>query len=199
MPAPDGAPRLFSSDLRFRNFMALAVHGPLLLREPRRISGTMGLELESRQMAQFGRGAVVRVWDTDLGPAIMLDPDYPLYPSLRRLLVTLEQTYPLPAFVPTFEAPKPPPRRTWRGDHFALFGGIIPTSILTSIGVHGWTFEALCNTIIDHNRWNIKKSMRWLEDEGVIQGDRPQGPGSNVRVPRTSRPGPNSRRCCALT
>jgi hypothetical protein len=166
-----------------RNFIALAVHGPLLLRELRRITGADHMFLEDRWIAQFGRGAVVRVWDTDLGPAVMLDPDYPVHLPFRRFLVALERVYPLPVYVPEFQAPKPLPRRTWRGDRHALFGSIIPTMILTSIGVHGWTFEALCvEATTGHHRENIKNSMRRLEDEGVLQGSRPRGPGFNVRV-----------------
>jgi hypothetical protein len=115
----------------------------------------------------------------------MLDPDYPVALPLKRLLVALERTYPLPLYVPEYDAPKSPPRRPWHGDRNALFGGIIPTTILTSIGVHGWTFEALCVAIcIGHDWWNIKKSMRRLEDEGVLQGDRRRCPGMNVRTVR---------------
>lgn len=181
-PANDGAPRLFGTDARLRNLMALAVHGPLLYRELRRIVGAGHLKLENRKVAVFGRGALVRTWETDVGPALTLDPDHPVHLSLRRLLVALERVYPLPPYVPEYEAPAPPPRRKWGGDRHALFGDIIPTSILTSIGVHGWTFEALCCAVINHDRWNIKKSMRRLEDEGVLQGDRPRGPGFKTRV-----------------
>jgi hypothetical protein len=182
MPATDGAPRLFATDARLRNFMALAKHGPLLVRELRRITGAGHLTLESYNVAQFGRGGVVRQWDTDQGPAVMLDRDHPLHLPLRRLLVALERVYPLPPFVARFKAPKPPPRRSWVGDRHALFGDIIPTMILTSIGVHGWTSEVLCDAVIHHDRLNIKRSMRRLEDEGVLQGHRPRGPGFNTRV-----------------
>jgi hypothetical protein len=67
--AADGAPRLFGTDVRLRNLMALAKHGPLLRRELRRITGTGHLHLEDRNEAPFRRGALVRVWETDLGPA----------------------------------------------------------------------------------------------------------------------------------
>lgn len=184
-PSKDGAARLFGTDARLRNLMALAVHDPLMLRELRRITGANHMTLESRKVAQFGRGELVRVWKTDDGPAIMLDPAYPLARPLQRLLVALERAYPLPLYVPEFDAPEPPPRRPWHGDRNALFGGIIPTTILTSIGVHGWTFEALCVAVcIGHDRWNIKKAMRRLEDEGVLQGGRPRGPGMDVRTVR---------------
>jgi hypothetical protein len=33
-----------------------------------------------------------------------------------------------------------------------------------------------------HDRFNVKKAMRRLEDEGVLQGDRPRGPGFKTRV-----------------
>jgi hypothetical protein len=181
-PANDGAPRLFGTDARLRNLMALAKHGPLLMHELRRITGAGHLRLERRDHAQFGRGGVVRSWKTEHGAAVMLDPDHPVHLPLRRLLVALERVYPLRPYVPEYEAPAPPPCRKWVGDRHALFGDIIPTSILTSIGVHGWTFEALCCALINHDRWNIKKSMRRLEDEGVLQGDRPRGPGFNARV-----------------
>lgn len=179
----DGAPRLFATDIRLRNFMALAIHGPMLLRELRTIIGTPHLRTETERLAQFGRGAIIRLWETELGTAIMLDPDYPLYLPLRNLLMKMHEKYPLPAFVPRFEAPKAPASHEWVGDRHALFGSTIPTTILTSIGVHGWTFEALCvNVCTGHDRWNIKRSMQRLEAEGVIQGDRPRSPGFNTRV-----------------
>jgi hypothetical protein len=54
---------------------------------------------------------------------------------------------------------------------------------LTSVGVHGWTFEALCCELaLGHDRFNVKRSMHRLEDEGVLQGDRPRGPDFKVRV-----------------
>jgi hypothetical protein len=77
--ADDGAPRLFGTDVRLRNLMALAKHGPLLRRELRRITGTGHLHVEGRDEAPFDRGALVRVWKTDLGPAVMLDRDHPLH------------------------------------------------------------------------------------------------------------------------
>ena len=198
-PAQDGAPRLFASDARLRNFMALAKHGPLLLRELRTITTAGHLKLESDEIAQLGRGSVVRTWETDDGPAVMLDPDYPLHRPLRRLLVALEQMYPLPPYVARYKAPKRPPKRPWVGDRHQLFGDIIPTSILTSIGVHGWTFEALCDTLIaGHDRWNIKKSMQRLEKEGLLQGDRPRGPGFNVRVVTVADDFPAKRELDAL-
>jgi hypothetical protein len=114
---------------------------------------------------------------------MMLDRDHPLHLPLRRLLVALERVYPLPAYAPEHKAPKPPPRRPWSGDRHAQFGGIIPTTVLTSVGVHGWTFEAFCCELATgHDRFNVKRAMRRLEEERVLQGDRPRVPGFNVRV-----------------
>ncbi len=33
-------------------------------------------------------------------------------------------------------------------------------------------------------RYNVKKSMRRLKEEGVLEGDRPRKPGMNVRIVR---------------
>lgn len=184
MSAADGAPRLFGTDVRLRNLMGLAVHGPLHIRELRKVTGANHLHRESRDDAPFGRGGLVRTWETEDGEAAALDAQYPLALPLRRLLAALEATYPLPPLVTDREAPTPPrPAAKWRGDRNALFGSDIPTTILTSIGVHGWTFEALCVELcIGHDRYNVKRAMRRLEDEEVLQGDRERGPGMNVRV-----------------
>lgn len=182
-PNQDGAPRLFASDIRLRNFMALAIHGPMHIRDLRTITGVPFLKTESRDFAQFGRGGVVRTWQTEEGAAVMLDPDYPLHEQLLALLVKIHKSYPLQEFTRRFAVPETPQRWTWQGDRHALFGGPIPTRILTSIGVHGWTFEALCDRICTGNdRWNVKKAMQRLEKEGVIEGDRPRSPGFNTRV-----------------
>ncbi len=80
-----------------------------------------------------------------------------------------------------------------RGSH-AIFGGIILTTILLTIGVLGWTFEALCVSVCTgHDRWNIKKSMRRMEDEGILQGERPRGPGFRARVVTISDAFPEKR------
>lgn len=163
--------------------MALAIHGPMLLTELRTIIGTPHSRKETGKFAQFGRGGITRMWETQNGPAVMLDPDYPLHVPLRDLLIKMHEKFPLPVFVPRFQSPEAPPSQKWHGDRHALFGSIIPTTILTSIGVHGWTFEALCVKVCTgHDRWNIKRSMQRLEAEGVIQGDRPRSPGFNTRV-----------------
>ncbi|HEV2738713.1 MAG TPA: hypothetical protein VGU66_09055 [Candidatus Elarobacter sp.] len=180
----DGAPRLFGTDARLRNLMALAVHGPLMYAELRRITGAGHMALEDRSDAPFGRGDVVRVWDTKNGPAVMLDEAHPLALPLLRLLIALERTYRLNPYKARLPSPKPPRRRRWVGDTDALFGGPIPTGILMTIGALGWTFEALCCACIEHDRWNVKKSMRRLEEEGVLEGDRPRKPGMNVRIVR---------------
>jgi hypothetical protein len=70
--------------------------------------------------------------------------------------------------------------------------------------VHGWTFEALCCELATgHDRFNVKRAMRRMEDEGVLQGDRPRGarlqrPGRDDRdgLPseaRTGSPAPSLR------
>lgn len=182
--AADNAPRLFGTDIRLRNLMALAVYGPMLYRDLRRITGAGHLREEDWGDAPFGRAALMRTWKTLDGTALALDTKHPLHPPLYRLLIRLSEIYPLSPHVPAFDKPKLPRSQAWIGDKDALFGGPIPTRILMSIGVLGWTFEALCCASIDHDRWNIKKSMRRLEEEGVLQGDRPRKPGMNVRIVR---------------
>ena len=182
--AADGAPRLFGTDVRLRNLMALAVYGPMLHRDLRRITGVSHLRKEARDDAPFSRAGIVRTWQTPDGMAICLDDKHPLYVALRRLLVRLVETYPLAVHEPRFDRPDVPPGQAWMGDTDALFGGTIPTSILLSIGVLGWTFEALCCQCIDKDRVNIKKSMRRLEEEGILVGDRPRKPGMNIRIVR---------------
>ena len=181
--AADGAPRLFGTDVRLRNLMALAVHGPLLHSELRRAVGFGHMHEESREEAPFGRGGLVRDWDAEHGTALMLDPDHPVAEPMRRLLVAMERAYPLPAFVPTMPPPEPPQRRVWSGDRHAIFGGPIPTGILVTIGVLGWTFEALCVAAsAGYHRENVKKAMKRMEHDGILGADRARGPGFNVRV-----------------
>jgi hypothetical protein len=110
--ADDGAPRLFGTDARLRNLMALAVHGPMLYRDLRKLTGAYHLrEHDSRNDAPFGRGAVVRTWETPDGTAVALDPDYPCALPLCRLLVRLAEIYPLPAHDPAYGKPDLPPRQ----------------------------------------------------------------------------------------
>ncbi len=46
-----------------------------------------------------------------------------------------------------------------------------------------WTFEALCCSVATgYDRVVVKKALRGLEDERVLQGDRPRKLGFNVRV-----------------
>jgi hypothetical protein len=183
-PAEDGAPLLFATDLRLRNFMALAVHGPLLYRELRRITGAQHLNDEGWRNAPFGRGGVVRTWETEEGQAVALDEAHPLYPPLLRLLLRMAELYPLPPFKPRFEAPVAPPPAPWVGDKQAFFGSPIRTSIMFSMGVYGWTFESLCCHIAGPRRENVKHSMRKIEAQGVIAGDRPRKSGANIRFMR---------------
>jgi hypothetical protein len=180
--AADGAPRLFGTDARLRNMMALALHGPMLYRDLRKITGAAHLAQEAKDFAPFGRAALVRLWETDDGPAVALDGAHPLALPLKRLLLRLAEIYPPSPHVPAFDAPAMPPAHVWRGDKLAFFGDNIPTNVLFSIGVYGWTFEALCVHFAGLHRENIKLAMMRLEEEGVLQGDRPRRPGANVRV-----------------
>jgi hypothetical protein len=143
--AADGAPRLFGTDARLRNLMALAKHGPLDYRDLRRITGAGHVHLEGEDEAPFGRGAMVRVWKGEEFEAMMLDPAYPVAEPLRRLLLRMEQAWPLPPTAIKHPVRKTPEPRPWNGDTTAVFGSAIPTAILMSIGTLGWTFEALCS------------------------------------------------------
>lgn len=52
-----------------------------------------------------------------------------------------------------------------------------------TIGVLGWTFEALCcETATGYDRVVVKKALKRLEDEGIVEGGRERRPGFNVRV-----------------
>lgn len=178
----DGAPLLFGSDVRLRNLMALAKHGPLYVTELRGLTGVSGQTPESRYSAPFGRANVVRQWRDRHGIAVALDHALPVVLPLGRLLRKLEETYRLPRFVRTYPAPTQPRSREWTGDRYALFGGPIATSILTSIGGLGWTFEALCVALATgYDRVVVKKALRALEEQGILEGDRPRRPGFNVR------------------
>lgn len=183
MSPSDGAARLFGPDVRLRNLMALAKYGPLRLRDLRRVTGATTVHTEGRDYAPFGRADLVRTWGAGRDRTAMLDPNFPVALPLRILLIALERAYPLP---PQTLIPAPlelPAMRPWKGDKLALFGSPIPTAILTSIGVMGWTFEALCVEVATgYDRVVVKKVIRRLEDEGVLQGDRDRKPGFNVRV-----------------
>jgi hypothetical protein len=181
--AQDGAPRLFGADLRLRNLMALAKHGPLHMSDLRWITGNLGMKSEGADNAPFGRGGLVRVWNTDKGEAAGLDPAYPAAPELKALLLKLEESYPLPPFTRLKPVPTLPALQPWNGDKLELFGSAIRTSILMSIGVLDWTFEALCvTTAIGHHRQNVKKSLKQLEKEGVVVSSRDRRPGFDVRA-----------------
>jgi hypothetical protein len=181
--AGDGAPRLFGTDVRLRNLMALAKYGPLHLTDLRRITGAPRTESEAHGYAPFGRGGVVCFWKTNNGTAVMLNPKHPVAEPLRALLLKLTEIYPLSALVRRHPPPKPPKIPAWRGDKLALFGSPIPTTILLTISALGWTFEALCvATATGYHRENVKKAMRRLEEEGVLCSDRKRRPGFDVRA-----------------
>lgn len=164
--------------------MALAVHGSMLYDELRRLTGVTSLRLEDETYAPFGRGSVVRVWETPRGVAMDLDPSHPLAGPLRRLLVALARTYRLPPVSPEIR-PEPPEPQPWDGDRLALFGSAIPTKILISLAGRGWTFEAFaCALAADYDRVVVKKAIRRLEAEGVLEGSRPRGPGFGPRLLR---------------
>jgi hypothetical protein len=181
----DGAPLLFGSDVRLRNLMALAKHGPMHLSEIKLFSGVDQAKLESVDEAPFGRAGLVRAWTTSGRVAVELDAAMPVAVYLRRLLCKLEERFPLPSddiIVSGLKPQSPPPAR-WAGDRQALFGGPIVTNILMSIGALGWTFEALCVAAGGgYDRVVIKKAIRKLEDAGIIESTRPRRPGFNVRV-----------------
>ncbi len=183
--AVDGAPLLFGTDVRLRNLMALAKYGPMYVRDLRRLSGVSVLSAEGSNVAPFGRGGLVRTWQTSRGPVVEIDPAYPLRFALRRLLLRLEELYPLPPYIASCQIPVSPDPRKWVGDQYALFGGEIVTTILVNIGVLGWTFEALCvATCIGYDRVVVKKALKKLEAMGILTGERNPRPGFNVRVIR---------------
>jgi hypothetical protein len=181
--ASDGAPRLFGSDIRLRNLIALAVYGPMHYRDLRRLTGVNHLRTEGERHAPFGRAALVKTWATPDGVALALDQTHPLHDPIRRLLLKLAETYPPAIHVPRFDKPDVPSSEAWIGDRYAIFGGPIPTSILLTIGVYGWTFESLCESVDDsRDRTAIKKALHRFEKEGILEGDQPRGPGFNIRV-----------------
>ena len=181
--AEDGAPLLFGSDVRLRNLMALAKHGPMYVSELMRLTGVQTPVLESRDHAPFGRGSIVRTWRGPHGPAADLNPAHPIFLSLRRFLWKMETYFPLPPHFPNYDAPIGPQPKAWRGDKYALFGGEITTSILLSVGVLGWTYEGLCVSLCNgYARVAVKKVVRRLEDQGILEADRGRRPGFNVRV-----------------
>lgn len=184
----DGAPLLFGSDVRLRNLVAIAKHGPLYATELRGLTGVSGQSPEGRNVAPFGRGGLVRTWRDRHGFAVDLDPAFPVALPLRCLLRKLEETYRLPPFVRTYGAPTQTTLQKWKGDRYALFGGPIATSILASIGVLDWTFEALCVAVTTgYDRVVVKKALRTLEEQGILEGDRPRRPGFNVRIVTVAR------------
>lgn len=181
----DDAPRLFGTDVRLRNLMALAKFGALHVGELKSVTTVTHTRIEGRDNAPFTRGAPVRTWPTEHGPAIELDLAYPVATPLRRLLLKLEERYSMPPLVRRYKTPVPPPVAPWVGDRAALFGGAIATSILMSIGVLGWTFEALCvETATGYDRVVVKKALNRLENDGIVEGERQRRPGFNVRVVR---------------
>ena len=201
--AVDGAPRFFGPDLRLRNLMALAVYGPMQMHDLRRITGTYKQVVEGRDNAIFGRGNKVRVWETDDGMAVGLDEQYPLHLPLRRFLQKLAEIYPLGPHLPKHRIPDPPPHQAWSGERLALFGSTLPTSILICLCLPShWTFEAICSEVATgFYREVVMKTIRRLEEEGVLQGSRPRDPGFGPRLLSLADTCPakeNSRRLSTL-
>jgi hypothetical protein len=189
LQASDGAPRLFGTDIRLRNLMALALYGPMHTLDLRKIVGGDTMIEEGRDNAPVGRGSVVQTWETSNGRALALDAAHPLALPLKRLLLRLAEIYPLPPHVPAYDRPEPPPAQAWDGDRLALFGSAIPTKILLTLGNRGWTFEAICCESASgsrdpgsNKRVVTKKVIRRLEDEGILVGSRPRGPGFGPRL-----------------
>jgi len=199
LSANDGAPRLFGTDVRLRNLMALAVHGPMMYRDLRKINGGYTMKSEGRDDAPFGRGAFVREWETEDGRALALDDAHPLVLPLRRLLVRLAETYPIAPHVPAYGRPDPPPAEAWRGDRLALFGSALPTAVLLSMAGRGWTFEKICCEVATgYDRVVVRKTVKRLEDEGLLVGSRPRGPGFGPRLLRIAETFPAREELQAL-
>ena len=131
----------------------------------------------------------MRVWDAPKGSAAALNTNHPLARGLRELLFALERAYPLTTPTERPSSPRPPrSSEEWNGDKRALFGSPIPTLTLYSIGVLGWTFEALAVAINPESmREAIKKTINGLEDHGMFASDRKRRPGSDVRVMRLNQ------------
>jgi len=181
--ADDGAPRLFESDIRLRNFMALAVNGPMYAADLAALVGIRYTRPEDANYAPFGRGGVVATWHTTVGDAVALDPNHPVAPEFLDLLIALERIYPVARIKPDTPLPPIPSFGPWEGDKEAIFGFPIPTGILYTIGVLGWTFEALCvASMPGRHRENVKKVLKNLEDEGILASNRPRRPGFDVRL-----------------
>jgi len=54
-----------------------------------------------------------------------------------------------------------------------------------SLAGRGWTFEAICCEVATgYDRVVVKKAIRRLEAEGVIEASRPRGPGFGPRLLR---------------
>jgi hypothetical protein len=160
--------------------MAIAKRGPMYLQDLRAATGAPKAKIEDEGEAPFGRGNVVQTWATEHGYAVDFHHTYPLRLPLRKLLLKMEQSYPLPAHRSMPRPPAPQSVGPWRGDKLALFGGAIATNILLSIGALGWTFEALCVSLCTgYDRVVVKKSLRRLEKCGILHGDRQRKPGFN--------------------
>jgi hypothetical protein len=203
--ALDGAARLFGPDARMRNLIALAVYGPMHYADLRRVTGAYHLHVEGEGDAPFGRGGVVRSWETEHGLAVALDESYPLARPLLQLLVRLANAYPPNPHVPAYARPDVPPPQAWHGERLALFGSAIPTKILLTLGNRGWTFEAICCETAtsgrdknSNKRVVTKKVVKRLEDEGVLSASRARGPGFGPRLLRIADDFPAREELIAL-
>ena len=87
---------------------------------------------------------MVATWQTTVGPTVGLDTNHPVAEEFRAFLIALERIYPVPRLKPGTYLPLVPVFPPWVGDQDALFGFRIPNEILYTVGVLGWTFEALC-------------------------------------------------------
>lgn len=86
-----------------------------------------------------------------------------------------------------------------------MFGSHIPTQILLTLANRGWTFEAICcesasggHDPNSNKRVVTKKAIRRLEDEGVLAGSRPRGPGFAPRLLRLAETCPAREELQAL-
>ena len=183
--ASDGAPRLFGTDARLRNLAALAVRGPMRYSALRRLTGAGHLRLERGNDAPFGRGGLVYIAGRGAGAVIALDEAYPLHSPLTRLVCALEARFPIPKHERFEPRPKVKQPRSWSGDRLSLFGSPVPTLILFSLARRGWTFEALCCALASgYDRVVVKKAIRRMEEEGLLQGSRDRRPGFGPRLLR---------------
>lgn len=204
--ASDDAPRVFGTDLRLRTLMALAKYGAMDVRDVRRAIGGSSVRMSSKRqcdgvegnLAPFGRGGVVRIWNSGTGLAARLDPDYPCAPELVRFLLKMEESYPLVTDLRILPEPPLPERRRWVGDYNVLFGGFVASRILASIGHLGWTYAKLATRAANAADQSVVGVVLRMEEDGIIEGDRARRGRGDVRILTVSKTFPASEELIAL-